>query len=294
MDTSFRVGIDAGGTLVKLVYWSDGRLFFRKLVNRDALNVLEHLRRDLEGKHLCITGGKADYYWQHLPPETKKMAEFEATCLGARELMASQHPDISSWILTNIGTGTSIHYVSQGESVRAAGIGLGGGTLMGLAYLLTGIRDYDEIVAGSLRGQRSSIDITVQDIYQGITPPIPGHLTASNFAKAWAQDEEEHSTDDQLAAITGMIGESIVTISAQVAEQYGCQDVVYIGSTLSSHSHLKQMCAEYTPNRGKNPLFLHYGEFSGALGALMTLPGIDQSRLRQAFTSLNQATNIDF
>ncbi|TDQ36762.1 type II pantothenate kinase [Aureibacillus halotolerans] len=278
---SVYVGIDAGGTLVKLAYWKDGQLTFSKMPSTEAQSILDELRQEVNGEAICITGGKADWFAKDLPPATKRMVEFEATTLGVRELLGAQNPMVSSFVLTNIGTGTSIHYLDEHTSERATGIGLGGGTLMGLSAMLTGVHRYEDIVEGSLRGKRGAIDLTVQDIYVDAVPPIPGELTASNFGKAWSNREAAQKKDDQLAAITGMIGESIVTISAQIAVQYSTNDIVYIGSTLSSQSSLKQVCSSYTKIRNKIPHFIEQGEFSGALGALLAVANSDVSQIRK-------------
>ena len=60
-------------------------------------------------------------------------------------LKEEQHT-ITNFILTNIGTGTSIHYVYNEQYIRAGGTGVGGGTIMGLSKLLTNIDHFEDVI----------------------------------------------------------------------------------------------------------------------------------------------------
>ena len=50
---------------------------------------------------------------------------------------------------------------------------IGGGTLMGLSNLLTGVKDFDQITQIAQTGDNSGVDMLVKDIY-GETSPIAG------------------------------------------------------------------------------------------------------------------------
>ncbi len=62
---------------------------------------------------------------------------------------------------------------------------IGGGTLLGLANLLTGEKDFDKILELSKRGDNSEVDMLVKDIYGDNSPikGLTGDLLASSFAK---------------------------------------------------------------------------------------------------------------
>ena len=47
---------------------------------------------------------------------------------------------------------------------------IGGGTLLGLSNLLTGINDFDKILEMSKRGDNSQVDLLVKDIYGNNSP----------------------------------------------------------------------------------------------------------------------------
>ena len=51
------------------------------------------------------------------------------------------------------------------EFERVSGTMIGGGTLMGLSNLLTGVNNFDEIIKMSQTGDNSTVDMLVKDIY---------------------------------------------------------------------------------------------------------------------------------
>ena len=76
-----------------------------------------------------------------------------------------------SKMLVSIGSGVSMIKVSNGGKFeRVSGTMIGGGTLVGLSNLLTGIRDFDEIIDLSQKGDNSGVDMLVKDIYGSKSP----------------------------------------------------------------------------------------------------------------------------
>jgi len=72
---------------------------------------------------------------------------------------------------------------------------IGGGTLVGLSNLLTGITDFDKIVEVARTGDNSGIDMLVKDIY-GDTSPIPG-LQGDYLASSFAKPANDHLTNPE-------------------------------------------------------------------------------------------------
>ncbi|WP_257349680.1 type II pantothenate kinase [Pseudalkalibacillus decolorationis] len=267
-----RIGIDAGGTLVKVAYQEEDQIKYQTFPSRKMDEVVSWIYDSFANHKICVTGGKNQVLANKLNFPVETMVEFDATSRGvgflARQYTLSLGND---FILANVGTGTSIHYVMDGEQQRIGGTGVGGGTLLGLSYLLTGKIDFNEIVQGSNDGNRENVDLKVKEIFEGVAPPISGDLTASNFGKIGSLIQEKPSTSDMLASIIGLIGETVVTICCQAAHRYHTNSIVYIGSTFRSNPLLKNIIEEYTILREKRPFFLEDGEFSGAIGALLTL-----------------------
>lgn len=79
---------------------------------------------------------------------------------------AEARADIYPYLLVNIGSGVSMIRVSSPrEYERIGGTSLGGGTLWGLLSLLTGARTFDEMLAMADRGDNTTVDMLVGDIY---------------------------------------------------------------------------------------------------------------------------------
>jgi pantothenate kinase len=69
-------------------------------------------------------------------------------------------------MLVSIGSGVSIIKVNNFSSFeRVSGTMIGGGTLLGLANLLTGVKDFDEITKLANQGNNAEVDMLVKDIY---------------------------------------------------------------------------------------------------------------------------------
>jgi type II pantothenate kinase len=268
------VGIDAGATLIKIAYIQDNDIDFHKFSSDKMEDAVQWITDTFTNPQICITGGKSKVFESKLNYTIETIVEFKATCEGINYLVQKNNYDVGNkYIVTNVGTGTSIHYLENNNTYkRVGGIGLGGGTLVGLSFLLTGIKDYDDIVNMSLNGNRNLIDLRVSDIYTASEPPISGDLTASNFGNINNLiNAGKLNSSDLIASVTGMIGESVTTISCQAANRFGTSSIIYIGTTFLSNSLFKETVNDYTLLRGEQPFFIKDGEYSGAIGALLSL-----------------------
>jgi len=74
--------------------------------------------------------------------------------------------DIYPYLLVNIGSGVSMIKVSgPSQFQRIGGTSLGGGTLWGLLSLLTGARNFDDMLDMADKGDNAAVDLLVGDIY---------------------------------------------------------------------------------------------------------------------------------
>jgi type II pantothenate kinase len=255
------VGIDAGGTLIKVAYVHGGALVLQRYPADDIRQAVEFVERTVPGAQLCITGGKSLLMQSLFAREVRQIVEFEATCSGVRYLLARAGLLPETFVLTNVGTGTSIHHVTDGGHGRIGGTGVGGGTLLGLSALLTGVADYSDIVRRSQQGSRDAIDLKVSHIYEGAEPPISGELTASNFGRvprmgpgrnavdrdAVSRDAVSNVQSDQVGAsglmgIPGSMGTPIDN-GATSGNGYGVDDLLasvvgLVGETVATSSVL--------------------------------------------------------
>lgn len=267
-----KIGIDAGGSLVKLAYMKNGNILYKKFEATDLESVVKWINHHFPEAKICITGGKGPILQSIIKHKNCCMiVEFDATSRGMNHLLNNLGVNLDSYILTNVGTGTSIHFINSKSNTRIGGTGVGGGTVIGLSLLLTGIDDYSSIVSQAKQGNRNGIDLKVKDIYEGAEPPIFGDLTASNFGNAHFNKTSTASKEDLLASILGLVGETVATTSIFAAGQFGVQDIVFIGTSFYNNDFLRNVVEEYTRFKGANPLFVQNGEYSGAIGALLSI-----------------------
>ncbi len=268
------IGIDTGGTLTKLAYINEQQeLTLTVFPSTEMQLVKEWLEKHPQVEGIGLTGGRTEQLRDVLKTmrSIEYIVEFEATLKGVRYLLEKEGHAFDQSIITNIGTGTSIHYMDGNTHERVGGTGVGGGTLIGLSTIMTGISNFDTIKENASKGNREGIDLLVKDIYQGMDTPIDGNLTASNFGKVGITDKHEFAQHDVLATTQGLVGEVITTLSIQLAKQHNADYIVYIGSTLIDNEQLKKVIEKYTILKKHKPVFLKDCGYSGAIGALLNV-----------------------
>lgn len=267
------IGIDAGGTLVKLAYKSDDNQIETTYFLSSRFDLVKQwIEKNFDHPKICMTGGRAKQLQSYLGTENYQyVVEFDATVRGVLYQLEKNRFPIQEAIVTNIGTGTSIHHLYGMQHTRLGGTGIGGGTLMGLSKKMAGTMEFEDIVKRSSNGSRKRIDVLVEDIYQDNQLPIKGSLTASNFGALLNSEQDMNTDDDYLAGIQGMIGEVISSLSIQAADTKQVEDIIYIGTTLENNEMLQKVIASYTHLKNKRAVFLPEHGYSGAIGALLTI-----------------------
>jgi len=108
--------------------------------------------------------------------------------------------DIYPYLLVNIGSGVSMIKVSgPREYERIGGTSLGGGTLWGLLSLITGARNFDDMLAMAEKGDNTAVDMLVGDIYGTGYAKIglKSDTIASSFGKVYKMKREaERAAED--------------------------------------------------------------------------------------------------
>ncbi|WP_010300958.1 type II pantothenate kinase [Kurthia senegalensis] len=267
------IGIDAGGTLTKVAYMKeDGTISLQHFPSTKLEEVAAFINSHSTIETLGMTGGRTEQLNNLLDERFKLcfIVEFEATLKGVTTQLHTQDRPISKGIITNIGSGTSIHYKDESMFKRVGGTGVGGGTLMGLSGIMTNEYSFEAIANLAQNGKRHQIDLLVADIFEGMEVPKPlnPELTASNFGKVGLKEPEQFRKEDLIATTMGLVGEVVSTLSVQYAEQYDVENIVYIGTTLLNNPILKEIIQSYTEMKKKKAVFLEDNGFSGAIGAL--------------------------
>ena len=262
-----KIGIDAGGTLIKIVQdYADKREYNTRLTT-EIDDVIEWLNQQ-DCESISLTGGNAALINEKLNFASRVFVEFDAAAKGLEILLEEQGHFLDDYIFTNVGTGTSIHFSNGNSQQRVGGVGTGGGMIQGLGYLLTGIKDYKNLTDTAQNGNRDIIDLKVKHIYKDSEPPISGDLTAANFGNVLHNLDTNFTDSDKLASVIGVVGEVITTMSITVAREHNTENVAYIGSSFHNNELLKEVVKDYTVLRGFKPYYIEHGAFSGALGAI--------------------------
>ncbi|HEY2420884.1 MAG TPA: type II pantothenate kinase [Neobacillus sp.] len=261
-----KAGIDAGGSLVKIVYQEKEKFHYKKYPIHEMAQALSWLKMVAPNAKVALTGGKAAIIQKNYFPNGEIIPEFQATCEGARLFLVEEGKKIENpFLLVNIGTGTSWHFVNGEKYERILGSGVGGGIFTGLGSILTNEADFQQLTLLANDGEKGNVDLLIKDIYESDEPPLDGNLTAANFAKG---TNEKQTAADLMAAVTNMIVETIVLLTLQAAAIHKTKQVVFIGSTLIGNHSLHKGLTFYMNMLGLSAEFLSNGEYCGAAGAL--------------------------
>ncbi|MGH0145411.1 UNVERIFIED_CONTAM: hypothetical protein FKN15_040341 [Acipenser sinensis] len=139
-------------------------------------------------------------------------------------------------LLVNIGSGVSILAVySKDNYKRVTGTSLGGGTFLGLCCLLTGCSTFEEALEMATRGESTTVDKLVRDIYGGDYERfgLPGWAVASSFGNMMCKEKRESICKEDLARATLVtITNNIGSITRMCALNENIDRVVFVGNFL--------------------------------------------------------------
>ena len=264
------IGIDVGISTTKIVGIKNNKVFAPiRITAADPITSLygafgKYLHDndiDLSDvEHVMLTGVGAAYIDQPiygLP--TSKSQEFIADGLGARFESKLDHT-----IVVSMGTGTSFVKCDGEEMKHIGGIGVGGGTLAGLARIMLNTSDIAQVAALAKQGNIRNIDLTIGDISAQPLPGLPMDTTASNFARA----QSDASKEDIAAGIIKMVLQSIGSAAWLASLGSDIRDFVLIGNL-----SLLPQCKEVFPALEKlYDIRFHipkYSQYCTAIGAAL-------------------------
>ena len=265
--TSKKIGMDIGGSLIKLAYEEKGKMHLKKYPLSQLSDVLQWINVMGIDK-VVLTGGRAAEIKGEFFRNAKIVHEFEANYQGANWLLKENNMlGFEKYLLVNIGTGTSWYKVDKENAIRLLGSGIGGGTLMGLGPYMTKAADFDSLMELASLGNRTHVDMLVKDIYTIEDKRINGEWTASNFAKL----NETAKAEDFADALLQMMGETLFLLTKQLAEKESLQKIVYIGGTISENKQLQRIFTSFLDQLAGTQYFLEKGEYCGAIAAYLSI-----------------------
>ncbi|KAF9739946.1 hypothetical protein PMIN06_008851 [Paraphaeosphaeria minitans] len=219
-----------------------------------------------------------------------------------------QPPSIYPYLLVNIGSGVSMVKVSGPRQYeRIGGTSLGGGTLWGLLSLLTGARNFDDMLKLAEKGDNSTVDLLVGDIYGAGYNKIGLKSThiASSFGKVYkmkraaeleAEDgctgnqysEQEHDhvagsselphpparfrSEDISRSLLYAVSNNIGQIAYLHAEKHNLEKIYFGGSFIGGHAqtmHTLSYAIRFWSKGSKQAYFLRHEGYLGAVGAFL-------------------------
>lgn len=225
------LAIDFGITNTDIVISNDDALnffSFKTSLPIEESSILELLNRikvnQKSIKTIGISGGKSSDFSENISGiKLVKVPEVEAIGRGAKRIFKKN----DSMLVMSLGTGTACIFGDNKTYQYVGGIPVGGGTLAGLSKLLINEDSIGEISCLATSGDRSEVDVLIDDVVSGIDILKP-NLSAANFAKV---SENKYRKQDIAKALTNMIGEIIGTVAFSNAFIFQKDEVFFIGRT---------------------------------------------------------------
>ena len=265
------IGIDVGISTTKIVGLSEGRVIspIRITAADQVTSLYGAFGKFLHDNHIelsdveqvMVTGVGSAYIDKNIYGiPTKKVDEFVADGLGARF-----ESGLDKAIVVSMGTGTSFVQCEGDEIRHIGGIGIGGGTLQGLARVMLNTRDPKHIDTLAKQGNIHNINLLIGDISKHPLPGLPMDATASLFSKA----QYDAPKEDIALGIVYMVLQAIGSAAILSALNSGIKDFVLIGNLT-----LWPQCKDIYPMLEKfYKVRFHipkYAEFCTAIGAALS------------------------
>ena len=269
---SIIIGIDAGISSTKIIGIENGERIMAPMTvkSSDASSAIygalgKYLNDNdttLESvDQVMLTGiGAKDLKLPMLGRPTAKVDEFIANGMGARFDSGLDH-----MIVVSMGTGTSLVRVDGDEIRHIGGIGMGGGSLQGLARLLLGTSNVKEISNMADKGNPAHVNLLIEDICKDELGNLTGDATASLFAKVLQRTPDDN---DIAAGLIHMVLETIGSAAVLSQLNGGFKDFVLVGGLTEL-----SLCREVFPLMEKlYSVHFHipkYAPYCTALGAAL-------------------------
>ena len=266
------VGIDIGGSTTKIVGFDNNKMLipvqitasnplaslfggFGKFLYDNKLGIEDVAQVNVTG----VGSNQVDKSIYGIP--TYAVDEFTANGLGGGFFAGNK----KEFIVISMGTGSSYVGVKNGVPEHLGGIGIGGGTIVGLSKLMLSTGDTDKIIDLASHGDVGKIDLRVGDISANPLPGLDLDVTASNFGKA----SSRANCEDKAAGITHMVIETIMQTAALIAISRGFKDLIAIGNVINfgGIDKITEMIKSMFPELNFN--IPEDGEYGTAIGAAL-------------------------
>ncbi len=270
---SIIVGIDVGGSTTKIVGFDGDRLLEPQLVkaNDPVASFYGGFGKFTSDNNISlsdiekvmITGVGSSFLGNNIYGlETIHVDEFVANGKGGLYLSG-----IDEAVIASMGTGTAFVYANakNGEYSHLGGTGVGGGTLVGIADKLLGIRSAQHVAELALGGNIKNVDLMISDITErGMGPNLSVETTASNFGKV----SDLASREDIALGLVNMVFETIAMMAIFSARMKNIKDIVLIGN-LSILPQAEEIFAKLRDMFGVNIIIPKNSAYGTVIGAAL-------------------------
>lgn len=264
------IGIDVGGSTTKIIGIDQHKLKHPMLVKAEdpvtslfgafGKYIYDNGIRLSDIEHVMLTGVGSAYVNQELYGlPTTHTDEFLANGLGAHYGM-----NLDDLIVVSMGTGTSFVQVQKDKIEHIGGIGIGGGTILGLSRLMLKTNHVHQVVELANHGDLGQIDLQIQDICNTELPGLPLDATASTFGKADMNVSNEDIAIGIIHMVLQNIGQSVIL----AALNSPIKDFVLIGN-LAKLPQCKEVFSRLEEMYGCRFHIPEYAEYRTALGAAL-------------------------
>lgn len=265
------IGIDVGISTTKIVGIRDGKVIspirikatdpITSLYGAFGKYLYDNKIQLTEVEHVMLTGVGSAYIDKPiygLP--TDKAEEFVADGLGARFESKKDR-----MIVVSMGTGTSLVKCDGDNIEHIGGIGIGGGTLQGLARQLLNTDDIQLVSNMAMQGDISNINLLIGDISARPLPGLPMNAVASLYGKA----KNNATPEDISLGLIWMVLQSVGSATILSSLGSDIRDFVLIGNLT-----LLPQCRMVYPAMEKlykvHFTIPKYSEFCTAIGAALS------------------------
>ena len=266
------ISIDFGITVTDIIKRDKDTISHEMTLSKEEPNpsLVKKLFSDIDFKSdinlLAVTGGKHLNLGYKIE-STKVIHVNEIDAVGEGAMSLSGLSDKNPTIIISAGSGTACILAQEGNFLHCSGTGVGGGTVLGLSKLLLGTTDPAVIAELAKAGNKSRVDLILEDVVSGPIGELPLDTTAVNFGKI-SRIDSEISKQDIAAGIVNLVGETAARIATSVATTFNAKEIVVVGRS-PSFNGLKNSLEQAASLMGFSPHFPENGEYASALGALL-------------------------
>ena len=284
------IGIDVGGSTTKIVGFHRDSLGLPQLIHPLFVRATDPVTAmygafgrfttengiSLSEVECIMTTGVGSSFMQQPIYGLKCLTVPEFSSIGRGGLYLS---GLSEAIVISMGTGTALVHAKAKQDERGTpqvagendveiaylgGTGVGGGTMLGLTKLLTGVGTIEHIEHLCESGNLANIDLRVGDISKKSFREMSDNLTASNFGRV-----SDLATPSDLAlGVANMVAETIAMMAIFAARSFGIHDIVLIGN-LSSITPVRSVFETLGPSFDVNFIIPENSQFGTVIGAAL-------------------------